>query len=58
MRETSDHATVTWMPPAWQTATLHQLLGMLVISSFLNAGLAQGGSLKQLIKVHECGTRI
>ena len=42
MRERIDHARVTWMPPAWQTATFRQLLGMLVISSFLNLGLGQG----------------
>ena len=56
MRETSNHARVTWMLPAWQTAILQQLLGMLVITSFLNANLAQGGTLKQLIRLHECGT--
>ena len=42
MRETSDHAAVTWMLPAWQTATFRQLLVMLVIASFLSVDLAQG----------------
>ena len=56
MRETIDHATVTWMLPAWQTATLQQLLGMLVIASFLSATLAYGESQCHTPSQHDCDT--
>ena len=44
MRETSRYARVTWMLPPCQAAASQQLLGMLVIASFLSLGSAQGKS--------------
>ena len=44
------------MLPAWQTATFRQLLGMLVIFSFLSPGLGQGESLTPIVSPHSLGT--